>query len=348
MITGDHEATARAIGAQMGIGDGTQSISGYMLDEADEDTLGALLARNDIFARTSPEQKLRLVEVLQSEGEVVAMTGDGVNDAPALKRADVGVAMGQKGTEVAKEAAEMVLSDDNFASIVDAVREGRTVYDNLKKSIMFILPTNGGEALTIIAAIIMGRMLPITAAQILWVNMITAVTLALALAFEPAEPNIMQRRPRGSDEPLLSRFLIWRILFVSLILAGGTFGMFLWQRLNEVDIDEARTIAVNTLVMFEIFYLFSARYLIAPSLNREGFLGNRYALMAIGLLLTMQLAFTYAPPMQALFATAPITLVTWLQIILIASSVLILVELEKWWLRWRERHQRVTNRGEGD
>jgi magnesium-transporting ATPase (P-type) len=348
MITGDHEATARAIGAQMGIGDGTQSISGYMLDEADEDTLGALLARNDIFARTSPEQKLKLVKALQSEGEVVAMTGDGVNDAPALKRADVGVAMGQKGTEVAKEAAEMVLSDDNFASIVDAVREGRTVYDNLKKSIMFILPTNGGEALTIIAAIIMGRMLPITAAQILWVNMITAVTLALALAFEPAEPNIMQRRPRGSDEPLLSRFLIWRILFVSLILAGGTFGMFLWQRLNEVGIDEARTIAVNTLVMFEIFYLFSARYLIAPSLTREGFLGNRYALMAIGLLLTMQLAFTYAPPMQALFATAPIALVTWLQIILIASSVLILVELEKWWLRWRERHQRVTNRGEGD
>ncbi|MCW8918884.1 MAG: cation-transporting P-type ATPase [Gammaproteobacteria bacterium] len=342
MITGDHEATARAIGAQMGIGDGRQSVSGAMLDEADEDTLGALLARSDIFARTSPEQKLRLVEVLQSEGEVVAMTGDGVNDAPALKRADVGMAMGQKGTEVAKEAAEMVLADDNFASIVDAVREGRTVYDNLKKSIMFILPTNGGEAVTIIAAITMGRMLPITAAQILWVNMITAVTLALALAFEPAEPNIMQRRPRGTYEPLLSRFLVWRIVFVSLILAGGTFGMFLWQRLHDVGIDEARTIAVNTLVMFEIFYLFSARYLIAPALTREGLLGNRYALLATGLLLIMQLAFTYAPPMQALFATTPLSATTWLTIIAVASSVLFLVELEKWWLRWRERRRPVT------
>jgi magnesium-transporting ATPase (P-type) len=336
MITGDHEATARAIGAQMGIGNGHHAVSGYMLDDMDADTLGAVLARTDIFARTSPEQKLKLVEALQSEGEVVAMTGDGVNDAPALKRADVGVAMGQKGTEVSKEAAEMVLSDDNFASIVDAVREGRTVYDNLKKSILFILPTNGGEALTIIAAIMMGRMLPITAAQILWVNMITAVTLALALAFEPAETNIMQRAPRRPDEPLLSRFLIWRIVFVSLILVSGTFGMFLWQRLHEVGIDEARTVAVNTLVMFEIFYLFSARHLVAPSLTREGIFGNRYALWASGLLLLMQLAFTYTPPMQALFATTPLSATTWLMIIAVASSVLFLVELEKWWLRWRE------------
>jgi calcium-translocating P-type ATPase len=335
MITGDHGTTARSIARDLGLKADDGVVTGAEIDSADDQTLQRLVAQKNVFARTSPEHKLRLVTALQANGGVVAMTGDGVNDAPALKRADVGVAMGRKGTEVAREASEMVLTDDNFASIVDAVREGRTVYDNLKKSIMFILPTNGGEALTIIAAIMLGRMLPITAAQILWVNMITAVTLALTLAFEPAEAGIMRRLPRDTNEPLLSRFLVWRVVFVSLILVTGTFGMFLWQRLNDVDIDEARTIAVNTLVMFEIFYLFSARHLTAPSLTREGLLGNRYALMACGALLVMQLAFTYAPPMQTLFATAPLSPLTWLEIVLVASSVLVLVELEKWWLRIR-------------
>jgi len=338
MITGDHEATARAIGAQMGIGDGKTATSGKQLDEIDVDALGALLARTDVFARTSPEHKLRLVEVLQAEGEVVAMTGDGVNDAPALKRADVGIAMGRKGTEVAKEASEMVLTDDNFASIVHAVEEGRTVYDNLKKAIIFILPTNGGEALTIIAAILMGRMLPITAAQILWVNMITAVTLALALAFEPSEGNVMKRPPRRTDEPLLSRFLVWRILFVSLILVAGTFGIFVWLREDGASVELARTAAVNTLVMFEIFYLFSARYLTAPVLNKVGLLGNRTALMAIGVLIVMQLGFTYLPPLQLLFHTSALDAATWLIIVIIASSVLFLVEIEKWLVRRYFKH----------
>jgi magnesium-transporting ATPase (P-type) len=333
MITGDHAITARAIGARMGIGDGVTVINGTELDSYNEDQLQDAVLQSDIFARVSPEQKLQLVTALQAKGEIVAMTGDGVNDAPALKRADVGVAMGLKGTEVAKEAAEMVLADDNFASIEHAVEEGRTVYDNLKKSILFILPTNGGEALTIIAAIVLGRLLPITPAQILWINMITAVTLALTLAFEPSERNVMQRPPRDPDEPLLTGFIIWRIIFVSLILVTGTFGLFLWEREHGASIELARTVAVNTLVMFEVFYLFSARYLLAPALTYEGLFGNRYVLYAIGFLILIQLGFTYLSPMQMLFATTAMDIETWLRVLLIASSVLILVELEKFLLR---------------
>lgn len=330
MITGDHAITASAIGLQMGIGDGKRVLQGSELESYSDEKLRDVVKECDVFARVSPEQKLKLVTALQANNEVVAMTGDGVNDAPALKRADVGVAMGQKGTEVAKESAEMVLADDNFASITRAVEEGRTVYDNLKKSILFILPTNGGEALTIIAAIALGRMLPITAAQILWVNMITAVTLALTLAFEPMEKNVMQRSPRDPSEPLLSRFLVWRIVFVSLILVTGTFGLFVWAREQGGSIEMARTVAVNTLVMFEIFYLFSARYLLAPSLTLEGLTGNRYVLYAIGLLLLFQLSFTYLPPMQYLFETASLSGDVWLRIILVSSTVLWLVELEKY------------------
>ena len=333
MITGDHSITARAIGTRMGIGDGVTVIKGSELETYNEAQLQEAVQRCDIFARVSPEQKLQLVTALQAAGEIVSMTGDGVNDAPALKRADVGVSMGLKGTEVAKESAEMVLSDDNFASIAHAVEEGRTVYDNLRKSILFILPTNGGEALIIIAAIIMGRMLPITPVQILWINMITAVTLALTLAFEPAEANVMQRPPRNPKEPILSRFLIWRIIFVSLIIVSGTFGLFLWERDHGASIDLARTVAVNTLVMFEIFYLFSARYLLAPSLNYEGFFGNRYVLYAISLLLLLQLSFTYFGPMQMLFSTTDMDLNAWLRVIAVTSSVLILVEIEKLLIR---------------
>jgi len=339
MITGDHGMTASAIGAQMGIGDGHNVVTGNELKTCNEEQLKQMVLQTDIFARVSPEQKLQLVTALQANGEVVAMTGDGVNDAPALKRADVGIAMGHKGTEVAKEASEMVLTDDNFASIAEAVKEGRTVYDNLKKSILFILPTNGGEALIIIAAIIMGRMLPITPVQILWVNMITAVTLALTLAFEPAEAKVMQRPPRDPTEPLLSRFIIWRIVFVSLIIVTGTFGLFLWERNQGASIELARTVAVNTLVMYEIFYLISARYLIAPSLTVSGLFGNRYVLYAIGLLIVMQLGFTYSGPMQTLFTTTAMDVEVWLRIIVVASTVLILVELEKWLLRYLEKRK---------
>ena len=250
-------------------------ITGPELARLSEDELRRLAPEVDVFARASPEDKLRLVEALQADGAVVAMTGDGVNDAPALKRADVGVAMGQKGTEAAKEAAEMVLADDNFASIAHAVEEGRTVYDNLKKSILFILPTNGGEALTIIAAITFGGVLPITPVQILWVNMVTAITLSVALAFERAEPDIMRRPPRDPGEPILSRFLVWRIAFVSALFLAGIYGLFLWARSRGLSIEEGRTLAVNALVAMQVFYLFNIRYLGLPSLTLRG--RGRYA-----------------------------------------------------------------------
>lgn len=333
MITGDHAKTAAAIGGQIGIGVGSNVIIGDVLAGCDETARRQLVRDHSIFARVSPEQKLQLVEALQANGDVVAMTGDGVNDTPALKRADVGVAMGGKGTEAAKEAAEMVLTDDNFSTIVQAVEEGRTVYDNLKKSILFILPTNGGEAFTLIAAIAMGRALPISAAQILWINMVTAVTLALTLAFEPAERNVMQRPPRDPREPLLSGFLIWRVLFVSAILVCGTFGLFVWEREAGSDLETARTVAVNTLVMFEVFYLYSARHLLAPALTRSGLTGNRYVFYATGALLGVQLAFTYLGPMQTLFHTTAIDFAQWVRILAVASSVLVLVELEKTLLR---------------
>jgi magnesium-transporting ATPase (P-type) len=246
--------------------------------------------------------------------------------------------MGQNGTEAAKEAAEMVLADDNFASITHAVEEGRTVYDNIKKAILFILPTNGGEALIILAAVLLGfHQLPLTPVQILWVNMITAVTLALALAFEPPEQKVMQRPPRDAHEAVLTPHLIWRVAFVSIILMGGTFGLFLWEMERDVSIEHARTVAVNTLVMFEIFYLFNSRYVTASVFNLAGLTGNRYVLIAIAILIIFQLSFTYLAPMQSLFGTTAIDFGVWARILLVSSSVLFLVELEKFFMRNMDR-----------
>ena len=336
MITGDHAATALAIAAQLNLQNHREALTGRMIDTLSDEALRDTVREVDVYARVTPEHKLRLVRLLQSHGMIVAMTGDGVNDAPALKRADVGTAMGCNGTEAAKEAAEMVLADDNFASIGHALEEGRTVYDNLRKAILFILPTNGGEALVILAAIVLGfTELPLTPVQILWVNMITAVTLALALAFEPAEADIMQRPPRKPDVPLLNRHLIWRIGFVSVILMSGTFALYLWSLEHGASLAEARTVAVNTLVLFEIFYLFNARYIVAPVLNRAGIIGNPLVLGAIAVLLLFQMAFTYLPPLHTLFGTAPIASRDWLLIALVSSSVLFLVEVEKAWLRRR-------------
>ena len=334
MITGDHGITARAIARQLRLGNVDDILTGQDIDLMSEDDLRKSVLEVDVYARVNPEHKLLLVKLLQEQGKIVAMTGDGVNDAPALKRADVGTAMGQNGTEAAKEAAEMVLADDNFASIAHAVEEGRTVYDNIKKAILFILPTNGGEALIILAAILFGfKQLPLIPVQILWVNMITAVTLALALAFEPPEKNVMLRPPRDAHEPMLTPHFIWRISFVSIILMSGTFGLFLWEMDNGASIEHARTVAVNTLVMFEIFYLFNSRYITASVFNWEGFTGNRYVLIAIVILIIFQMGFTYLAPMQLLFGTTSIGIEIWLRILLVSSSVLFLVELEKYFAR---------------
>lgn len=342
MITGDHAVTARAIGRELGLLTDNGVLRGVDLDALSDAELRERVQSVDVFARTSPEHKLRLVEALQGQEYVVAMTGDGVNDAPALKRADVGVAMGRKGTEAAKEAAEMVLADDNFASISNAVEEGRTVYSNLCKAIVFILPTSAGEGFTIMAAVAMGMSLPITAVQILWINMITTVTLALALAFEPPEPGVMQDPPRDPHEPLLSRFLVWRIVLVSLILVAGTFGLYLWEIEHGAPVELARTVAVNVLVMFEVFYLFNTRYLRDSALCREGLIGSRPVLISVALVILLQLAFTYAPPLQYLFASAPMDGYAWLRVIGVAFTVFLLVELEKTWLRARRRRDSLA------
>ncbi len=345
MITGDHGATARAIARQLKLVNTDDVLTGQELEEMSEDELRQRVQEVDVYARVNPEHKLLLVKLMQEQGLIVAMTGDGVNDAPALKRADVGTAMGHNGTEAAKEAAEMVLADDNFASITHAVEEGRTVYDNLKKAILFILPTNGGQALIILAAILFGfHQLPLTPVQILWVNMVIAVTLALSLAFEPPEKNVMQRPPRDAGEPILTAYLLWRIAFVSVILMSGTFGFFLWEMERGVSIEHARTVAVNTLVMFQIFYLFNSRYITASVFNRDGFTGNRYVLIAIGILTIFQLGFTYLSPMQSLFGTTAIDFNTWFRILLVSSSVLFLVELEKFFVQRLNRNRVDRNK----
>ena len=334
MITGDHGVTALAIARQLKLVNVDDVLTGQELELMSDDELRQQVQHIDVYARVNPEHKLLLVRLLQEQGLIVAMTGDGVNDAPALKRADVGIAMGQNGTEAAKEAAEMVLADDNFASIMHAVKEGRTVYDNLIKAILFILPTNGGEALIILAAILFGfHQLPLTPVQILWVNMVTAVTLALSLAFEPPEQNVMQRPPRNAYESMLTSYLIWRVVFVSVILMSGTFGLFLWEMDQGASIEHSRTVAVNTLIMFEIFYLFNSRYITASVLKWSGLTGNFYVLIAIGILIIFQLGFTYLPPMQSLFGTTAIDLYIWLRILFVSSSVLFLVELEKFFVR---------------
>jgi magnesium-transporting ATPase (P-type) len=330
MITGDHAGTALAIGREMGLIDGDgRAVEGGELEEASDETMRTLAAEHDIFARTSPEHKLRLVKALQANGEVVAMTGDGVNDAPALKRADVGVAMGIKGTEATKEAADIVLADDNFLSIERAVEEGRTIYDNLRKAILFILPTNGAEGLVILAAILFGLVLPLTPVQILWVNMVTAVTLALALSFEPTEPGVMARPPRQADEPILSPLLIWRIAFVSLVIGSATIAVFLLARGWHMPIEQARTMAVNTLVFGQIFYLFNARFIEQSSLRLTLWFANPVAWAAVGLLLGFQVLFTHAPLMQLWFGSADLTLRDWLITVAIGFGVFLLVEAQK-------------------
>ena len=335
MITGDHATTASAIACQLGLGDAPTVLTGSELDQLSGEAFAQSVRDTMVFARTSPENKLRIVQALQSDGRVVAMTGDGVNDAPSLKQADVGIAMGVKGTEAAKEASEIILMDDNFASIVAAVHEGRTVHDNIRKVVGWTLPTNGGEALTVIVAILFSFALPMTPVQILWVNLILAATLGLALAFEPSEPGVMRRPPRRPDAGLLTPFILWRVFFVSLLFAGISLGVFFWALGQERGLDTARTMVVNTLVVLEIFYLFSVRFLHMTSFTLTGLKGTKAVLIALAVVVAGQLAFTYLPIMNVIFGSRPLTIADGALIVALGVASFVLLELEKRLLRDR-------------
>ena len=316
MITGDHAGTAAAISRQLGLCSEACSLhtrevlTGGDLSQMGDDALVDMAERTAVFARVSPEQKLRLVESLQKKDYVVAMTGDGVNDAPALKQANIGVAMGINGTDVSKEAADMVLTDDNFSTIKAAVEEGRGVFDNLTKFITWTLPTNGGEALVIMVAIFLGIALPILPLQILWINMTTALLLGLTLAFEPKEPGIMTRQPRNPKEPILNRVLIVRIVLVSLLLLIGAFGLFEVALRTSGNQDLARTMAVNTFVFGEMFYLFNCRSLSRPA-RKLGLFSNRWLWGGVGVMANLQVLFTYVPLFNTLFQSHPMGVAHW-------------------------------------
>lgn len=338
MITGDHAVTAAAIGAQLGLA-ADRTLTGEAIERLDDASLQQQAAQIDVFARASPEHKLRLIAALQARGQLVAMTGDGVNDAPALKSADIGVAMGGKGTDVAREASDLVLTDDNFATIARAVREGRVVYDNIKKSLMHMLPTNGGEAGVILLAIFAGLPLPVTAGQILWVNTVTSVTLALSLAFEPAERGVMQQAPRPTTESIITRALGYRILFVILLMVCATFAVFNWELNRGNSLELARTAAVNMIVTCELFYLFNVRHFTEHAFKRETLTGNPVALGVAAILVGLQLLFTYAPPMQQLFRSVPLDASSWAVILGFGLLLFVLVEAEKAVLRRARVHR---------
>ncbi|WP_298581492.1 HAD-IC family P-type ATPase [uncultured Luteimonas sp.] len=333
MITGDHAATAAAIATQLRLADEVRVVTGQELEGVSEADLPALALEASVFARTTPEHKLRIVRALQSRGHTVAMTGDGVNDAPSLKQADIGIAMGHKGTEAAKEASQMVLADDNFASIAAAVHEGRGIYDNIRKVIAWTLPTNGGEALAVLLAIVFGAVLPMTPPQILWVNMVLTITLGLALAFEPPEPGVMTRPPRRRDAPLVSAFMVWRIVLVSILFSLAAYGVFYWALARGHDVGTGRTMVVNTFCVLEIFYLFSVRYLHGTSFSLRGLRGTPAVLWAIAAVVAAQLGFTYLPWMHALFDSRPVPLLEGAVIVAVGVALLLLLEAEKWLLR---------------
>jgi Ca2+-transporting ATPase len=336
MITGDHVLTAKAIAAQIGLGGGadTVALTGAELEALDDEQLADAGERASVFARVAPEQKLRLVKALQSRGHVVAMTGDGVNDAPALKQADIGVAMGITGTDVTKEAADMILTDDNFASIEAAVEEGRGIFDNLTKFILWILPTNGGVGLILLVAIVGDVTLPMLPTQLLWLNLVSALFLGLTLVFEPKESDIMQRPPRDPKEPLLTYSLLMRAGLVTLISLAGAFGLFAWEkRIEETNLDEARTAVVNVIVMVQTFYLLNCRSR-THSMFSIGVFSNRWLIAGIAATWLLQIAFTYLPILNRLFHTAPVRAEAWIYIVSIGIFTFGVVELEKW-LRFR-------------
>ncbi|EXJ11416.1 MULTISPECIES: cation-transporting P-type ATPase [Nitrincola] len=345
MITGDHALTAKAIATKIGIirdsnSNGQVVLTGKELSEMSDHKLLECAETVSVFARVAPEQKLKLVTALQAKGHVVAMTGDGVNDAPALKQADIGIAMGISGTEVSKEASDMVLTDDNFSSIEAAVEEGRNVFDNLLKFITWILPTNLGQGLVIMVAILFGVTLPVLPVQALWLNMTTAVFLGLMLAFEPKEPGIMQRIPRSPDAPLLSIEIIYRIFSVSTLLLIGAFGLFKWSQSMGASIEESRTLAVTLFVIVQSFFLLNCRSM-TQSIFTTPMSSNLWIWGGISAMLISQLLFIYTPLMNTLFQSAPLSLNQWLLMLAYGACVLCLVEVEKAF--WRKRTLKTSS-----
>lgn len=333
MITGDHAGTARAIAREMGIvkaGDEPRVVTGAELEEMSQTRLRRVADDVDVYARTSPEHKLRIVSALQAQGKVVAMTGDGVNDAPALTRADIGVAMGIKGTEATKEAAGIVLADDNFATIERAVEEGRRIYDNIRKSVLFMLPTNGAQSLIILVAILLGFALPLQPVQILWVNMVTSVTLSLALVFEKAEEGLMQRPPRTPSQALVNRADVAMISLVSVLVAGATLAEFFVARAGGYPLAVAQTAAVNMLALGQLAYLLNCRFVTASSLRPNVFRGNPWVWRMAGAMIVLQLLFTYAPFMHTWFHSAPITIRGWSVAIALSIAIFLIIETAKW------------------
>ncbi len=336
MITGDHVRTAAAIAHAIGLKppadsglEEPEALSGKDLVDLPEREFQDAAHRASVFARVTPEQKLRLVQAMQARDEIVAMTGDGVNDAPALKQANIGIAMGGKGTDVAREACDMVLTDDNFESIAAAVEEGRSVFDNLTKFIVWTLPTNVGEGLVILAAVFTGVALPILPVQILWINMTTAVLLGMTLAFEPTEKGLMLRTPRNPKTPILSGALLGRIAMVGTLMLMGAFGLYQWQLTQGASEMVARTVAVNVFVMIEMFYLFNCRSL-KKSMFSIGFTTNRWLLGGVAVMLVLQLLFTYLPVMNRFFQSAPIPATAWLGIVGAGLATSLVVGAEKW------------------
>lgn len=331
MITGDHALTAISIAGRFGIGgDQAAVLSGHQLEKIPDADLPAVAESTSVFARVTPEQKVRLVTALQAAGHVVAMTGDGVNDAPALRQADIGVAMGITGTDVAKGAADIVLTDDRFATIENAVEEGRGIYDNLVKCIVWAIPCNFGESMTLLAAIFAGVALPALPVQLLWVNMMTAAILGFALVFEPKEEDLMSRPPRDPAQPIMDFPLFMRTGLVSLIILSGSFGLFVWeQAARQLTVEQARTVVVNVIVMIEVCYLLGCRSLTRPPWAL-GILSNPWIFPCIAAIMGLQVAFTHLPVMNRLFGSASLDALSWLHVFLVGGFAFGAVELEKW------------------
>jgi len=365
MITGDHPVTAEAIGRQLGLlPQGQSAMSGRDLDGLSEKQLQDAAMSTNVFARVAPEHKLQLVEALQAQRHVIAMTGDGVNDAPALKRADIGIAMGITGTAVSKEAAKVVLMDDNFASITAAVEEGRRVYDNLIKCLAFVLPANLGLACTLSVAMfffptiqvdgVNELLLAMSPSQTLWINLVASVTLSIPLAFEVLEPNAMRRLPRSPDEPVFSGFIVTRLIIVGVLMAAGACGLFLWEYYRIVGpepvtsarhalaLSEAQTLCVTSITFPQIFYLLNCRSL-HSSLFTQGFFSNPAIFIGIGILLVLQACFIYLPPLQTLFNSAPLDGWGWMFAMAVGATVLPVISFDKW---VRNRRKNMAGIGE--